>query len=253
MAKATVRPIKPSPKRPKRKQRRLYGPLHPWRVCPIGQHWVRAHERRGTKGVAAHCRNNPSGRDQIYLDEIQEIAEREFAKLDGAPCAYDLDFPNGSEYDALIRGWTKYWNEIFQPSNPLDPDLVKALIATESGFRPNIKNRAGKKAGWARGLMQVTDWTLQTLKDEEGEVRDHLVDLDQKDMTDPSANITAGIRWLFRKKETASAKLKREATWEEAIADYKAYLNEMKKNKKAPRPMQDLREYYERLKKKCEN
>ncbi len=79
------------------------------------------------------------------------------------------------------------------------------------------------------------------------------MDLDQKDMADPGANIAAGIRWLFRKKETATAKLGREATWEEAIADYKAYLNDMKKSKKVPRSMRDLRDFYERLKKKCEN
>jgi len=51
-------------------------------------------------------------------------------------------------------------------------------------------------------------------------------------------------------RETASAKLKRDATWEEAIADYKAYLGDMKKGK-MPRPMRDLRTYYERLKKRC--
>ncbi len=149
------------------------------------------------------------------------------------------------------RGWTKYWNEIFQPSDPLDPDLVKALIATESSFRTNKKVRAGKRAGLARGLMQVTDWTLRTLKEEDGELRDHLVDLNQQDMTDPTANIAAGIRWLFRKRETASAKLKRQATWEEATADYKGYLNDMKKAGKVPRPMRDLHDYYKRLKQQC--
>ncbi len=193
---------------------------------------------------------NPSGRDQIYLHEIQDIADREFEKIVGPPCSHDLDFPDGNEYDALIRGWTKYWNEIFQPTDPLDPDLVKALIATESGFRPESKIRAGKKAGWARGLLQVTDWTQFTLSDEDGELREHLVNVDQKDMTDPNANLAAGIRWLFRKRETASAKLKREATWEEAIADYKAYLSDVRKGKD-PRPMKDLRIFYERLKKEC--
>lgn len=162
----------------KRKQRPVYGPLHPWRICPIGEHWVRAHQRQGTRGVAGHCRKNPSGRDQIYLQEIRELTEREFSKLQGAPCADDLGFASGNEYDALIRGWTKYWNEVLQPMELLDPDLVKALIATESSFRSNLRVRAGKRAGWARGLMQVTDWTLQTLKDEDGEIRDHLVDLE---------------------------------------------------------------------------
>jgi hypothetical protein len=40
-------------------------------------------------------------------------------------------------------------------------------------------------------------------------------------------SIAAGIRWLFHKKRLASGKLGREATWEEGIADYKAYSKEM--------------------------
>jgi hypothetical protein len=130
--------------------------------------------------------------------------------------------------------------------------LVKALIATESSFAKDKKVRAGKKAGWARGLMQVTDWTQRTLMDEEGELRDHLVNISQTEMMDPGANIAAGIRWLFRKRETASSKLDREATWEEAIADYKSYLNKMG-GKEVPRPIRDLRDYYKRLKEKCKD
>jgi membrane-bound lytic murein transglycosylase MltF len=141
---------------------------------------------------------------------------------------------------------------MLQAKDPLDPDLVKALVATESSFNADAKVRAGKKAGWARGLMQVTDATLRTLKDEDGELRDHLVNINQTDMTDPNANLAAGIRWLFRKKETASSKLGREATWEEAIADYKSYLKDMKKGK-TPRSIRDLREFYGRLKSECED
>ncbi len=237
-------------KKRRKKLHPLFGPLHPWRECPIGQHWVRPHLRVGTKGVKGFCRNNSSGRDQIYVPEIKKITENEFGNLKGPPCSYDLGFSDGNEYDLLIRGWAKYWNEIFQPTDPLDPDLVKALVATESGFRSNIKKRAGKRAGWARGLLQVTDWTQEILQDEEGELGDHLVNVDQQDMFEPSANLAAGIRWLFRKRETASTKLKRQATWEEAIADYKSYLSDMKKGK-IPRSMKDLRTFYERLKEKC--
>lgn len=68
----------------------------------------------------------------------------------------------------MIAGWTKYWNEVLLPKDNLDPNLVKALIATESGFNPDAKIKVGKKAGYARGLMQVTDWALNILKDEGG-------------------------------------------------------------------------------------
>lgn len=94
----------------------------------------------------------------------------------------------------------------------------------------------------------MTDWALDILKDENGELRDHLVDLDQKDMNDASLSIAAGIRWLHRKRETASAKLKRQATWLEAAADYKSYLEQWQKNPEH-KQMNKLTKYYERLKK----
>lgn len=43
----------------------------------------------------------------------------------------------------------------------------------------------------------------------------------------PSANICCGVRWLFRKKITASSKLDRQATWIEAVADYKGILKNL--------------------------
>lgn len=67
-------------------------------------------------------------------------------------------------------------------------------------------------------------------------------------MSDPALNIAAGIRWLFRKRETASAKLKRQATWTEAAADYKSYLEKWEKQPDH-KQMNKLVDYYERLKK----
>lgn len=99
----------------------------------------------------------------------------------------------------------------------LNSNLIKALIATESSFRRDAKN------GIAHGLMQVQEDTLKILSDHHGELKDHIIEVRQKDLHDPSINICCGIRWLFRKKETASDKLHRSATWFEAIADYKGY------------------------------
>jgi soluble lytic murein transglycosylase-like protein len=225
---------------------------HPWRLCPGGEHWVSSHSRRVPKGVtqvADHCRINPSRKDQIYAAELIHIADKYFAKVKQQPQKDNLDFRHrGNRYDVQIAGWTKYWNDVLSPAEDLDPDLVKALVATESGFDRGAKVKAEKKAGQARGLMQVTDWALRILRDEKNELHDHLIDLDQNDMTDASLNIAAGIRWLYRKRETASAKLKRQATWLEAVADYKPYLEEWRKNPNH-KQMNKLIQFYERLKK----
>jgi len=215
--------------------------LHPWRRCPKGKHWrkstyvepynkgntfVKGHHRRGG------CVRNSSRKDQIYQDELTEIAKKYFSNF--APLSNKglSKYSQSKKFDQLIQGWTKYWNEVLKPKMPLDPLLVKALIATESSFKSRAKIRAGKRAGLARGLMQVTDWTVEILEDEKGELRDYLINVNQKDMTDPNLNIAAGIRWLFRKQETASAKLKKPADWIWAAADYKSYIPEFRKNPK---------------------
>jgi hypothetical protein len=225
---------------------------HPWRACPLGKHWVSKHPRTKsgrTREVAGHCRNNPSKKDQIYSEELSLIAQKYFNALTELPKADNLDFKYlGNRYDSIIAGWTKYWNEILLPDYPLDADLVKALIATESGFKKDAFVFAGKRAGQARGLMQVTDWSLEILCDENGELRDHLVNIDQGDLTNPVLNIAAGVRWLHRKRETASGKLKRSASWMEAAADYKSYLEPWLKNPKHTQ-MKKLIKYYDRLKK----
>ncbi len=224
---------------------------HPWRLCPLGQHWVDVHMRksdRGSKPVKGHCQKNPSRKDQIYADEIALISRDHFSDLGEMPTNDNLGYKYlGNRYDSLIAGWTKYWNEVLKPSEKLDSNLVKALIATESSFNREARIFAGERAGHARGLMQITDWALEILKDEKGELKDHLVNSSQKDMTVPSLNIAAGIRWLHRKKQTASAKLKREANWMEAAADYKSYLEEWRKNPDH-RQMKKLQNFYERLK-----
>ena len=109
---------------------------------------------------------------------------------------------------------------MFKPDSPLDPDVVKALIATESGFNAEIlANKKTKNS--ARGFMQITNDTRKILGDEKGELKDHYLTLTRDELDDPSNSICAGIRWLFRKREVASSLLKRTATWEETIAEFK--------------------------------
>jgi hypothetical protein len=231
--------------------------IHPWRTCPIGKHLVREHSlhippsKIHPDGMTTirhqHCAVNPSKKDLLSFDEIQEITKMHFAKLIGPPTKEVLkEFQNADQFDDIIRGWVYYWNNIFNPKEPLDPNLVKALIATESGFDPKSENIIKKIH--ARGLMQITEQTHHILRDHKGELKDHLIQSTAIDLFNPSTSICIGVRWLFRKRETACARLHREATWIEAIADYKSYLKDMIKDKDyIPTPMMHLKEYYHRL------
>ncbi|OQW48501.1 MAG: hypothetical protein A4S09_04805 [Proteobacteria bacterium SG_bin7] len=235
---------------------------HPWRLCPPGEHWRRTHplkippSKKNPAGSVTtrhgHCVLNPTGKDQLYPDEIQEIGEQNFSKIKEKPCSIDLGFTKkykGSQYDDLIAGWTKYWNDVFKPETPLDPNVVKALIASESGFDPKrLANKKNKDS--ARGLLQVTNNTRKILADEKGELKDHYLTLTREDLNDPSNNICAGIRWLFRKRAIASALLKRTATWEEAIAEFKGIRTTTKA--RAKELIERFNEYLEKLK-KCES
>lgn len=121
---------------------------HPWRFCPLGESWVRTHsltvpassKSPEYKTVrSGNCRQNKGSKEIYTADEFREIAALYFksfaGNLNGMPIPEELGFPDGNKYDLLIAGWTKFWNEIFKPSEPLTPDFVKALIATESGFK----------------------------------------------------------------------------------------------------------------------
>lgn len=228
---------------------------HRWRRCPIGKHLVREHlehippskvHPNGTTTIRhEHCANNPSHKDELSYDEIQYITETHFAGLTGsAPIAGVLKFDDESKYDQQIRGWTEYWNDIFKLSDPLDPNLVKALIATEASFKENPPH--GPKT--AHGLMQITDETFPIFSDIHGELKDYLIRVSAKELLEPSTNICMGIRWLFRKKEIVSSKLGREATWLETVAAYKSVLKKKagkEKDNKEKRNSELMRRFYE--------
>lgn len=211
-------------------------PIHPWRVCPSGYYHVRDHERavgvtplhpRGETFIRQHCRRNPSGKDQLYPKEILEIFEvgsKQTGEL-GSVGGVDLKtFPTGNDFDLPILVWTKYWNDIFGPAVSLEANIVKALLGSESTFGRNVDNVRIGKGNFARGPFQITDATRKILANEKGEIKEHYLTLTAKDVKDPVISAAACVRWLFQKKKLASSYLKREATWEEAVADYKSYL-----------------------------
>lgn len=184
---------------------------------------------------------------------MENMAAHFFSPLSGPPANDDLGFNQenitGNAFDGLIRGWTKYWNEVLQPDIPLNPNLVKALIATESGFNP-VADTKSKGPGRARGLMQLTDATRKILQDEGGELFEHLLTLTDKDAYQPNLNIAAGIRWLFHKRYLASKKYKRSIDWLETALEYKNLLRlprNAHERKKFPEVRRTLIEMVERL------
>lgn len=230
--------------------------VHPWRKCGKGQHLVREHtghthpSKKNPSGTDAtwheHCANNPSGKDELSFAEIKFINNTYFADLSGPPTPYMLTklFRYADKYDAEIRGWVQYWNDIFKLGDPLDADIVKALIATESSFDPQPEEHPH-----VYGLMQLRGDTHQYLSGKKHDLRNHFVCVSTHELLDPSINICGGVRWLFRKKETAAGLLKRRATWEETIEDYKGILvKRLSHQPFNPKPMEDFHKYYEILK-----
>ena len=191
------------------------------------------------------CRKNPSHHEIFVADELHEIAKKYFKNVKTMPKADKLGYQHGNDFDELIGGWTQFWNDIFNPKEPLDPNLIKVLIASESSFDINIS--ANSTIGKARGLIQVTEQTRKILTDQDGELKDFLITLSKKEFYDPNLNLAAGIRWLFHKQYLASHRLKCEATWMEAIAEYKGILSQLGKVKRSDEIMQKLKERYKRL------
>lgn len=152
-------------------------------------------------------------------------------------------YKNSDKYDETIAVWTDYFNKKFAANPPLDPDVVKALIASESGFRVDPpENKI------ALGIAQITRPTLKILQDPKGEVKDFIFNkIRQKDLKDPNIAIPLGVRWLFRKRATAMSRLKRAPDHEEIILEYKGLLKSNSDYKKAG--LKKYREAYAELKK----
>lgn len=208
---------------------------------------VRAHPLR-----VPVSERNPTGitiRDQhvrrlkgTYLDR-DEIAST-FKNYNRKNLVYPgkLGVQDSEKYDELIAIWTDYFNKKFNADPPLDPDMVKALIQSESDFIENPKNPR------ATGLIQITPETFQILQEPSGEVKEFIFkDIKKKDLKDPAINIPMGIRWLYRKKRLADGKLGRAASHEDIILEYKGLLKSKSNYKESA--LKKYRKAYATLKK----
>lgn len=226
--------------------------VHAWRACPYGQHWVVRHDRlpegRQLQDIDGHCRKNPSGKDRLDGDEIAYLSFlTDFQTAEPLPKAYPgkdkIQLANN--FDQLIAGWCRYWNDVLKPDIPIDPSFVKALMESESSFNPNATAKNKKSIGPARGLIQITEQTWRILKDRKGELKDHYIDIRKEELFDPSKNICASIRWLFRKREILQKRLARSPTWVETIAEYKGLGPDLKrKEKESLKVMNDFLKFY---------
>lgn len=152
-------------------------------------------------------------------------------------------YKNSDKYDEVIAVWTDYFNLKFNADPSLDPDIVKALIASESGFRADP--RENKKAF---GISQITPSTLKILQDPNGETKEFIFNkIRQKDLKDPNIAIPMSVRWLFRKRATAMNQLKRVPEHEELILEYKGLLKSSSEYKE--NALDKYRDAYAKLKK----
>lgn len=181
-----------------------------------------------------------------YLDseEIESI----FSNYDRKKLIYPASgkltrYKNADAYDEVIAIWIDYFNEKFNVIPPLDPDVMKALISSESDFR---LDPPGNKIAF--GIAQITKETLEILQDPKGETKDFIFNkIRQKDLKNPHIAIPMGTRWLMYKSKRAEAKLGRPPTHEEIILEYKGLLKSRSNYKKAA--LKKYLEAYEQLKK----
>ncbi len=124
---------------------------------------------------------NPTGetiRDQhlrrlvgtfLDADEISSIFKSYNRKSITYPTRGKLPkYINADNYDDVIAVWADYFNKKFNADPLLDPDVIKALLASESSFNPNpLSNRK-----IALGIAQITKSTLKIMLDPNGEIKD---------------------------------------------------------------------------------
>jgi len=188
---------------------------------------------------------HPRRLDGTYLDRIEVvkiIKNYDLKKLIYPKSGKLNIYSDSDKYDELIAIWTDYFNKKFPSDSLLDPDVVKALIGSESDFKLDPVNPA------AFGIAQITKETFKALQDPKGEVKEFIfTKFTLKDLKDPNVAIPMAIRWLFRKKRLAQGKLGREPSAEEIILEYKGLLKSTSKYK--DKALKKFRELYVLLKK----
>ena len=152
--------------------------------------------------------------DKIVPDEVPYPEPETVAAAEGAEGAEGNDQPASvieTPYSELIASISE--------AHGVDPNLVRALIQVESGYRPRARSPKG-----AKGLMQLMPSTARVYK--------------VRDPYDPKANIAAGVKHLKNLIETYGVEL--------ALAAYNAGEGAVKKFNGIP-PYRETRNYVTRI------
>ena len=130
-----------------------------------------------------------------------------------------------NRYDPLIRKVVAEWNkefcdDIFPPDEPLDPNLVKAMIYQEG--------RVGYYPGTGFNVMQdgnPGDPSIRTLR---GELKEYWIDDGKKQqlkyanakVTTVEESVNWGVRWLYHKAYVNNGRRREWRSWREAVERY---------------------------------
>lgn len=173
----------------------------------------------GVTIVDEHLRRLPG----TYLDpnEMEAIFYKANLKNIKYPTSKKItEFKNADKYDDLIAFWTDYFNKKLNIDPRLDPNVIKALIESESGFRLDPPENK-----LAFGISQITRETHKILQDPHGEVKEFIFNkIRQKYLKRAEISIPLSIRWIAYKQSIATVKLGRTPTHEEIILEYKGLL-----------------------------
>lgn len=111
---------------------------------------------KGITIVDQHLRRLPG----TYLDEkeIYKVANGYSLKNVLMPAKNKIDMANSDLYDAQIALWTDYFNNLFKIKPRLDPDMIKALMASESSFHTNARTPQ------AIGITQISSKKISKIR-----------------------------------------------------------------------------------------
>lgn len=218
--------------------------MTPWRICPLGHHWVSKHLKSGNSDLTdGHCRKNPKGKDILKYEEMKKISESHlFTSPKVKASIKSMGFgKKENKYDVFINGWCAYWNDLLRPKELIHPNLVKALLASESSFVENPKRTSTHTA---IGISQIMPRTLTLLSSRSKELRNHHLEISKEEALDPNINISIAIRWLFRKYEIVKSK-KKDASWIDAVEEYKGIRNQ--KGPVSDKVRKNFKKYFDTL------